>query len=408
MTILPSSRREAPLDLRRRWDSAALALKDSYRWLRSLRRFWIFIKICLATAAGAAIALGCLYALGSVGDCGAEQSRFPEWWAALACEPEFRRAALTGVSALAASPVLLLLWYWRTTFRDRELSHTERAHSDRVRDDRLAKGAELVASDKELVRTVGILLLGEVASGKEADDNWRVVVQLLPALKRGKVVGTTAGTSESSATIADASGRPDEQAAQTVWQRLIRTRPGETVSLPDADLRGADFSDASLGRANFARANLSNAKLDASDLQKANLAGAKLQAASMARANLRRAVLDGCSGSHVSLQGATLHDASATGEGTHLRYAVFDDANLANADFHDAVLDNSSFMGATLRGTNLHGADLRNGDFRGAIIRGADLRGNLEGARWLGAKADRETRFPEGFDLEKERIEFVD
>jgi uncharacterized protein YjbI with pentapeptide repeats len=122
-------------------------------------------------------------------------------------------------------------------------------------------------------------------------------------------------------------------------------RPGSTVKLAEANLRGAD---------------LTGAELEGTDLERADLA-----AAILTRAYLRGAVLRGS-----NLQGAKLAGASLSG------------ADLKSAD---------------VRGADLRQGDLRYADLRGADLRGADLRGQLDGAKLQGARYDEATRWPVAF-----------
>jgi uncharacterized protein YjbI with pentapeptide repeats len=125
------------------------------------------------------------------------------------------------------------------------------------------------------------------------------------------------------------------------------------------------------------------------------------------------------------------------------RKLICDDANLQNQDFAEAVLegvccmyarfDGSSFFGADLYWAMARGASFRNCDLRFAVFRGADLKDavfdgaqligtnfscdNLGGSTQLqgadlsgatiqechfrGAEYDSLTRFPPGFDPDK-------
>ncbi|MDM3853691.1 MAG: pentapeptide repeat-containing protein [Aphanizomenon gracile PMC649.10] len=68
--------------------------------------------------------------------------------------------------------------------------------------------------------------------------------------------------------------------------------------------------------------------------------------------------------------------------------------NLSRQDFSDTNLS-----GAYLRRANLSDANLSDANLSGANLSGANLSGaNLSDARLIGAIADSETKFPEGFD----------
>ena len=132
-------------------------------------------------------------------------------------------------------------------------------------------------------------------------------------------------------------------------QAILRAGFGEAAVLSYAVLRGADLR----------YADLSGADLRYADLSYANLSGADLRYAVLSGADLRYAVLSGAVLRYAVLSGAVLR-------GAVLRYAV-----LSDADLSDAVL----------RYADLSGGDLRSADLRGA--------------RW-----DKYTKWPEGFDFE--------
>ena len=79
-------------------------------------------------------------------------------------------------------------------------------------------------------------------------------------------------------------------------------------------------------------------------------------------------------------------------------------ANLRGADLRGANLLGANLLDANLRGANLLGADLWGADLRDADLRGANLRdanlldANLRDANLRGARVDRWTRWPDGFD----------
>jgi hypothetical protein len=84
--------------------------------------------------------------------------------------------------------------------------------------------------------------------------------------------------------------------------------------------------------------------------------------------------------------------------GSRLRGADFRGADLRGADFYLADLRNASLYGADLQGAYLSRARLWGADLRQADLRGASLEGDLSEVRLEGARYDRRTRWPPGFD----------
>ena len=101
------------------------------------------------------------------------------------------------------------------------------------------------------------------------------------------------------------------------------------------------------------------------------------------------------------------------------------EANLEGADLYRANLEWADLYGANLEGAdlrraNLEGADLRRADLRGADLRranleGADLyradlrvanlyRADLRGANLTGARSDKWTTWPDGFDADQSGV----
>ncbi|MCE5334936.1 MAG: pentapeptide repeat-containing protein [Desulfobacteraceae bacterium] len=121
--------------------------------------------------------------------------------------------------------------------------------------------------------------------------------------------------------------------------------------LEEADLRGADLSNANLRRAllkgaNLERANLHSAILMGTNLEGANLFRVKANVANMSLANLRSA---------------------------NLRETALVGTNLARADLEEADLDGADLEGANLQGCNLRRARLTNVNLKLASFDGADL-----------------------------------
>ncbi len=141
---------------------------------------------------------------------------------------------------------------------------------------------------------------------------------------------------------------------------------GGSAFLDPAELRGADFSQAS-----FPEGDLSAADLVFSDLYKANFPGS----------DLRKAKLVGAGARFVDLRGAALAGVDAHGAdffGADLRAANLRGANLLAANLSSARLQGADLRGAKLQGVdfrraNLHGADLRDAEVFGTKFDEADL-----------------------------------
>ncbi|MBW4492201.1 MAG: pentapeptide repeat-containing protein [Oscillatoria princeps RMCB-10] len=180
---------------------------------------------------------------------------------------------------------------------------------------------------------------------------------------------------------------------------LFGTFDDRIADLSGAELKQANFSEATLVLALMNRANLMRAELNKANLFRARLSGANLSSAQLLQADLRQAVL-----SDVSLTGAELREAKLAGanlQGARLgqvtaKGASFQAANLSasewlgadlsGADFSGSNLQNSDLSSARLAGANLSGAQLQRASLRNADLVGADLRGaNLAGADFQGA-----------------------
>ncbi len=100
----------------------------------------------------------------------------------------------------------------------------------------------------------------------------------------------------------------------------------ESLDVPDARLRGVNFSRAVLTDANFAGADLVGASFEKADLRKANLTGANLTGANLTSSNLTGA----------NFTNADLTNADLTG-------AEITDIKLNNARLAGARIDKQSF-----------------------------------------------------------------
>lgn len=140
--------------------------------------------------------------------------------------------------------------------------------------------------------------------------------------------------------------------------RLSRDRLFNYRQAPPKD---RDLSGMNMRKYDMAMAYLAGADLRKSDLSEANLTSSGLYGADLREANLFKAVLV--------------------------------DADIARADLR----------GADLRGANLRGAKLQGSKLKGALLQGADLRAtDLRHTKFSTAVYDEKTRWPEGFDPEKE------
>lgn len=159
------------------------------------------------------------------------------------------------------------------------------------------------------------------------------------------------------------------------------------ISLHGADLSGAYLSQAKLEGADLSETNLSEArmsvaKLASADLSKAFIYQANLRIADLQRANLSEAFLR-----EADLLGADL-------SGANLCKAIMSDAKLRMADLDGANLTEASLWRANLSEANLSGTELQMADLREANLSKASLRGaDLRGARY-----NKDTHWPHGFD----------
>jgi uncharacterized protein YjbI with pentapeptide repeats len=166
------------------------------------------------------------------------------------------------------------------------------------------------------------------------------------------------------------------------------------INFVGADLTGADFREVSLRRVMFGDAFLSGVNFSKTNLKDACFEMTFLILADLSETDLQE----------VNLRGAKLVAANLTN-------AILKDADLNGADLSGAILKDADLRGAKcrayFRGADLRGADLRNAifsdDIRTAELDRADLRNTrLDGAYLKGATYTENTKFPVGFDPEKE------
>ena len=195
----------------------------------------------------------------------------------------------------------------------------------------------------------------------------------------------------------------------------------EYADLSDVQLEGADLSGAQLQHANLSNAQLEGADLSGAQLQHADLNGARLSHAKLVAAKLNQALLSPSELQEADLSSAQLRSAKlmtanlrkAILVGAQLQQAYLVRADLSGARMKDTQLQGSDLRGAQLQGSDLSGAQLQGSDLRSARLQDVgfsdeqvwitDLSGaQLEGADLSGVQYDSATRWPEGWDFDKE------
>ena len=88
---------------------------------------------------------------------------------------------------------------------------------------------------------------------------------------------------------------------------------------------------------------------------------------------------------------------------------TFYNANLENANFENANCERTDFQVCNLQGANFKGANLNLANFIDADLRGANLTDtNFAFARAWGAKYNKSTQLPKGFEIKGSRLIYKD
>jgi uncharacterized protein YjbI with pentapeptide repeats len=259
--------------------------------------------------------------------------------------------------------------------------------------ERFTRAIDQLGSKELDIRVGGIYALERIARDSQADHS--PIMEALTAFLREHAHQNSpsapfqepelqgSAVNGEAATVTDQTGPPrpraDLEAALTVIGRRNRQhdKPGTAL----------DLSGIYLPRASLQDANLQHAFLHHANLQGVILVDANLQRAFLVDANLQDAALDGA-----NLQHAFLVDANLQG------------ASLSVANLQDVVLGRANLEEASLVGANLQGASLDRANLQGAFLDDANLQGaslvdaNLQGASLGGARANRGTKWPTGFD----------
>jgi len=192
--------------------------------------------------------------------------------------------------------------------------------------------------------------------------------------------------------------------SRVALQELVERRAGDPppwwaanlqgAVLWQADLRGADLSDANLQGASLIAADLQGAILEHARLQGANLGLTDLQGAHLIEANLQGAILIAANLQGAHLLGAHLQRANlwrAKLQGASLMYADLERADLRHAKLQGLDLSTCTLTHCYLSHAWLDRTRLRREQLGGAV--GEELDGDYTGAKlaYLGLKQNFDT-----------------
>lgn len=322
------------------------------------------------------------------------------------------------ITALAAVPTLLLLWYWRDRHKREEINKGKRdieiARDGQITD-RFTNAIKLLGDEKLEVRLGGIYALERIA--KDSKKDHFTVMEALAAFVRYKAPWRAGTQQESDSRPALADPSEDVQAALTVIARRNRINIEEEtvpIQLYRSDLRKTYLDGAFLRNINFWASHLEqssmlnadlneswmelacfdNAVLDKAKLEGANLCGTLLRRTSLRGANLRNAKLSPAPGDEETCAGREM-------VGRFLYPVEIDGSFLAEVDLEEADLSwarisNSTFWAtdlpqnishANLKGITLKSARLINVHFLNPNLQNANFEdANLFDVRFAGAE----------------------
>jgi uncharacterized protein YjbI with pentapeptide repeats len=150
------------------------------------------------------------------------------------------------------------------------------------------------------------------------------------------------------------------------------------------DIRMRDYSGKSFNNAKFVDSNCFLTVFKDALLNDTNWQGADVTSATFTNAEMN----------------------GANFQGAEVLRAMFQSTKLNKANFQGVDMKRVSFLFCEMKGANLKGvkniSDVNRADLRGADLRGANLRGanNFSTAKLQGAKYDKSTLWPLGFDYE--------
>jgi hypothetical protein len=245
--------------------------------------------------------------------------------------------------------------------------------------ERFSKAIEHLGSEsngqKNLdTRIGGIFALERIA--KNSSDDQRVVAEVLCAYVREHSPWPPPANSPYS------SGHP------TTDIPLLRSRASDVQTIMTVLGRIAN-SNESPPTLNLRKVDLRQAVLNRGDLRRVILQGSHLEGADLIITDLREAKLG------PDLQGKVSRDWGANFTDAHLGNADLRGADLNRTILTNAFLYSADFRKATMTGANLKGANIKSADFREV---------DLSSTLLDGARADGDTKWPEGFDPKQANV----
>jgi len=161
----------------------------------------------------------------------------------------------------------------------------------------------------------------------------------------------------------------------------------EEYNFAGKDLRGIDFSGATLVDCVFDDADLTGA-----NFHLARLSSCCLNGANLTRVRFESAMIEGCNLDRSNWMEADLTGASITG--SNLQDLNFNRIHATRAQFGNCPMAGAVFGEASLISASFNGCDLSDADFSGADLTDTDITGNA--ARGLKANGANVTRFRAG------------
>lgn len=263
----------------------------------------------------------------------------------------------------------------------------------------------------EKVSFSGLDLSGADFSGAKLRDVTFTNVTLTGAnFSRAEITGSFIGSDLASASFAGSHFRGALEKSNFA-KADFTTSQLQLLAARDNSFVNADFDDsqftvigapeATRGKNRFSGASFRGASIAGNlDFAEANFSGAR----ALRPGQGRGMALPVESGYSLELSGQDLSEAKLDG------------GNFTGASFKNALLRKSSLRGAILAGADFTGADISGADLSSGAgqrltkLAGADFSAalNIQEAKFDGAVADCNTKFPKGFDIDTKMVEITD